>query len=116
MKNIYLTILILSLFISNSFSQTNEFVNAGGSVTIQNGALLYVKGEVIHNGASTMDNSGTIEVNPNNATLQLGRWSWESSNQMTGTGKVIFKEVLNSEDVEIIGNNNLRFYDLDKHR
>jgi hypothetical protein len=91
MKNLYLTLTFLAL-VSYSFSQ-NEFVNDGGTVTVQSNALLYVKGQVIHTSTvgGGMTNNGLIQINTNNSGAGGGVWQWDLATPMTGNGKVLFE-------------------------
>jgi len=111
MKKLYLSILTSYLTFTSVFSQ-NEFVNSGGSVTVQSGALLWVKGEVRGEGAATFDLSGDLFINtdntnvdPTNFPLGLGELEWNSSNAINNTnGKITIK---GTGDAKVHGSTNL---------
>jgi hypothetical protein len=113
MKNFYFTLVLLFLF-SSTFAQ-NEFVNDGGTVTVQSGALLYVKGQMIttstNGGAIT--NNGLIQINTNNSNAGGGVWRWDLPTPMTGNGKVLFEGGGNGEIKSNVANPDIRFATLE---
>ncbi len=73
---------IIFCFLSFHLSSQNEFFNDGSAVTLQNGALLFVQGEVINT-----DNGANIGLISNSGTIALsGDWTNNSvSSALTPT-------------------------------
>lgn len=94
MKKIYLSFLFAS--VASAVNAQNEFfMQTGSAVTIQSGALLFVKGEVIGQGTADMNNSGLITIATNSAVdgsnpNGKGVIKWASSDAFSPSGTVRF--------------------------
>ncbi|TVR81362.1 MAG: T9SS C-terminal target domain-containing protein [Chitinophagaceae bacterium] len=108
MKKIY-SLILISFFITASFAQ-NEFVNDGATVTVQDGALLFVNGEIKTNTGSTLNNDGVIEL--------TGDWEFNGTavhNAGTSGERLVrFNDpTANYETQTVRGNGNIYFFNVE---
>lgn len=59
-------------------AQDEFFMQNGSSVTVQDGGLLFVRGEVKGTGTASFNSNGVVIINTNNPS-DLGRLNWETS-------------------------------------
>lgn len=94
MKKIYLSFIFASVVLAGN-AQNEFFMQTGSAVTVQSGALLFVKGEVIGQGTADMNNSGLITIATNSAAdgsnpNGKGVIKWASSDAFSPNGTVRF--------------------------
>ena len=77
MKKIYLSFLVL-MGAAALHAQDEFFMQNGSSVTVQDGGLLFVRGEVKGTGTASFNSNGVVIINTNNPS-NLGRLNWETS-------------------------------------
>lgn len=91
MRKIYLPFLMLLVSLSTK-AQNDFFMQNASSVTIQNGGLLYVNGEVKGEGNASLSNAGTLLIKTNNTALAIdgkGELEWNSSTPINNTNGVL---------------------------
>jgi hypothetical protein len=89
MKKVFLinALILLTYF---SFGQEALKIQSGGSITIQTGAELILKGGLTLDNGSSLLNNGTISLK-NNSVSNISKWTDNSIlGALTGTGIVIF--------------------------
>ena len=105
MKKIYLSFLV-AMGLTSLHAQDEFFMQSGSSVTVQNGGLLFVKGEVKGTGTASFNSDGKVIINTNNsATSLVGRLNWNTGTSVFTSDTLIFNgdSPTSSGDGEISG-------------
>jgi hypothetical protein len=90
MRKIYLSFLV-AMGLTSLHAQDEFYMQSGSSVTVQNGGLLFVKGEVKGTGTASFNSDGKVIINTSNPSTSLvGRLNWNTGSNVFTSDTLIF--------------------------